>query len=90
MKIKSNQIYYTVQSIRWGVNSNVHRTIEFIDKMCAISYYKEKRQEYMNCNEQCNRMYRLAKVQNGQSITLACCGYGVMDNFSFADDEPII
>ncbi len=89
MEIKANQIYYTIEATRWAVNSNAHITIEFVDKEFAVSYYKKKRQDYMNCNEQCNRMYRLAKVQNGQSITLACCGYGVMDNFSFADEEPV-
>lgn len=91
MKINPNQIYYTVESRYWGYTMNRITTVEQPDKARAIDFYKALREEYtkLDESEKAHRMYRLAKVQNGQSITLACCGYGVMDNFSFADDEPI-
>lgn len=92
MKIKSNQIYYTVESLCWMNNSNYICTLEFLSRELAVEKYKELRKSYQSYDElrKANTMFRLAKVQNKQSITLACCGYGVMDNLNFADEESII
>lgn len=93
MKINSNQIYYAVESQCWGKNHNAFTTICYINLNLAKNDYKRYREAYMNVfssEEKANVMYRLAKIQNGHSITLACCGFGVLDNFTFADNEPNI
>ncbi len=92
MKIKANQTHYTVESQSWGKEQNAFMTICYLDFNIAVNAYKRFREVYLkvfSSEEKANVMYRLAKVQNGQSITLACCGYGVMDNFSFADEELV-
>lgn len=92
MNIKTNQIYYTVETHFWQKDRNNIFTIEFINKDLAIVEFKNFRETYKSYSAEykSKSMFRLAKVQNGQSITLACCGYGIIDNFSFADEEPII
>lgn len=91
MKIKSNQIYYTVEVQYWGATVNEFFTKQFVDKDMAIAYYKRRREAYNKLDEvdKMNKLCRLARVQNNHSITLSCCGFNVMDNFSFADEEPI-
>lgn len=89
MLIKSNQIYFTVEGRKWLQNSNKIVTVECLDINRAIAIYKHNKAEYESYSKEAkaNTMFRLAKVQNGHSITLACCGYGVVDNYTLETEE---
>ena len=89
MLIKSNQVYFTIEGRKWLQHSNRIVTVECLDINRAIAVYKSYRADYESYSKEdkANTMFRLAKVQNGHSITLACCGYGVVDNYSFETEE---
>jgi hypothetical protein len=89
MLIKSNQVYYTVEGHKWLQHSNKIVTVECLDIGRAIAIYKSYKADYerFSKEDKANTMFRLAKVQNGQSVTLASCGYGVVDNFSLETEE---
>ena len=89
MLIKSNEIYYTVESMLYETSYNRIQTYEFKEEEIAESYYKNLCDNYNRLSEEKKTkvMIRLAKVSNRQSMTLSCCGLGVIANFSI-NKEP--